>query len=161
MAWIAAMEHEGPTALILSRQPLEDLNHKGPLEDALRGAYIVKQETTDTVEYLLIATGSEVQLALEVASELGEGARVVSMPSWELFEKQSKLYKKNLLKGKIKVSIEAGVEQGWHKYIGDDGIAIALTEFGECGSIADLKSHFGYTKEQILNKLLKLILASE
>lgn len=156
MAWIAAMEHEGPTAIILSRQPLEELNHNCPIEDTLCGAYIVKQERTENVEYLLIATGSEVQLAIEVANELGRGVRVVSMPSWELFEKQSKAYKKELLKGKIKVSIEAGVEQGWHKYIGAEGIAIAISEFGECGSISDLKAHFGYTKEQILKKIMQL-----
>lgn len=156
MAWIAAMEHEGPTAIVLSRQPLEELNHKSPIEDALCGAYIIKREGTETVEYLLIANGSEVQLAIEVANELGDGARVVSMPSWELFEKQSKSYKKALLKGKIKVSIEAGAEQGWHKYIGADGIAIAISDFGECGSISDLKSHFGYTKEQVIKKIMQL-----
>ncbi len=156
MAWIAAMEHEGPTALILSRQPLSELHHNGPIEDALRGAYIIKQEEDEAIDYLLIATGSEVQLALEVAAELGPATRVVSMPSWELFEKQPKAYRKALLKGKIKVSIEAGGEQGWHKYIGSDGLAIAVSEFGQCGSISDLRTHFGYTKEQILKKIAEL-----
>jgi transketolase len=153
MAWIAALEHEGPTALILSRQPLVELCHKDPLENALRGAYIVKREETETVEYLLIATGSEVYLALEVAEELGSAARVVSMPSWELFEKQPKSYKQDILKGRMKISIEAGVEQGWHKYIGSDGIAIAISEFGKCGSISELKTHFGFSKEHILKKI--------
>jgi transketolase len=155
MAWIAAIENEGPTALILSRQPLQPLNYTGPIENVLRGAYIIKQEEEETVEYLLIATGSEVELALEVASELGPSTRVVSMPSWELFEKQTKAYRESLLQGKIKVSIEAGGEQGWHKYIGSSGLAIALSEFGECGAIADLKTHFGYTKEQILKKIMQ------
>lgn len=153
MAWIAALEYNGPTALILSRQPLPELNCYEPIENALRGAYIIKQEENDTVKYLLIATGSEVHLALEVADELGAATRVISMPSWELFEKQPSAYKQALLKGEIKVSIEAGSEQGWHKYIGSEGIAIALYEFGECGSIEDLKSHFGYTKKQILQKI--------
>ncbi len=61
-----------------------------------------------------------------------------------------------MLKGKIKISIEAGAEQGWHKYIGSDGIAIAISEFGECGSIPDLKAHFVYTKEQIVKKSMQL-----
>ncbi len=159
MAWIAALEHEGPTALILSRQPLIELNHIGSKEDALHGAYIIKQEEVEAIDYLLIATGSEVQLALEVASELGPATRVVSMPSFELFEKQPNAYKKALLKGNLKVSIEAGSEQGWHKYIGSDGIAIAVSEFGEGGSIPDLKKHFGYTKEQILKKITQLKLS--
>jgi len=153
MAWIAALKYEGPTALILSRQPLQELNHSGTIEDALRGAYIIKSEETENIDYLLIATGSEVKLALEVAEELGPSTRVVSMPSWELFEKQPQAYKKELLKGKLKISIEAGIEQGWHKYIGSNGIAIAISEFGECGSIQDLKTHFGLTKEQIISRI--------
>lgn len=153
MAWIAGLEYEGPTALILSRQPLPELTHDNSIDDALCGAYILKEGETEEVEYLIIATGSEVKLALEVACELGKGARVVSMPSWELFEKQSKAYRQDLLRGRIKISIEAGSEQGWHKYIGSDGIAIAVSTFGECGSIADLQTHFGYTKELILKKI--------
>jgi len=111
MAWITALEHEGPTALILSRQPLPALNHDGRVEDALCGAYVIKREQIEPVEYLLIATGSEVQLALEVAKDLGPATRVVSMPSWELFEKQPSTYKKALLRGKIKISIEAGSDK--------------------------------------------------
>jgi transketolase len=123
------------------------------MEEALKGAYIIKHEETETIDHLLIATGSEVQLALEVAEELGASTRVISMPSWELFEKQPKAYKDALLKGRLKISIEAGIDQGWHKYIGSDGIAIAISEFGECGSISDLREHFGYTKEQIIKKI--------
>ncbi|MBA2727299.1 MAG: hypothetical protein H0U49_03895 [Parachlamydiaceae bacterium] len=155
MAWIAALEYKGPTALILSRQPLSEINHNGSIKNALKGAYIIKHEETDVIEHLLLATGSEVQLALEVARELGPATRVVSMPSWELFDKQSNAYKKALLQGNFKVSIEAGIEQGWHKYIGSNGIAIALSEFGECGSITDLQKHFGYTTKQILNKIMQ------
>jgi transketolase len=154
-AWIAALEYSGPTAMILSRQPLPELNYDKTLEDVLKGAYIIKRENSSTVKYLLLATGSEVQLALEVAEELGPATRVVSMPSWELFEKQTDEYKKSILRGELKVSIEAGIEQGWHKYIGSEGISIALSSFGECGSIEDLKTHFGYTKEKIVNKIMK------
>ncbi len=155
MAWIAALEYEGPTALILSRQPLLDINHSCSIEDALKGAYIIKEAETENIEYLILATGSEVQLAIDVAKELGPGSRVVSMPSWELFEKQTKAYKEFLLKGNLKISIEAGIDQGWHKYIDSKGIAIALSEFGECGSIADFQEHFGYTKEKIVNKIIQ------
>lgn len=151
-AWIAAIEYEGPTAIILTRQPLPK-QHCSSLEGALKGAYIIRHEETEIIEYLLLATGSEVQLALEIAQELGPAARVVSMPSWELFEKQPVEYKKDLLQGAIKISIEAGVEQGWHKYIGAEGLAICLSEFGECGSIEDLKEHFGYNKTKILNRI--------
>lgn len=152
-AWITALEYQGPTAIILSRQPIPKINDQTSTKQALKGAYVLKYETADTIEYLLLATGSEVPLALEVAKELGATTRVVSMPSWEIFEKQESAYKEELLQGKLKVSIEAGIEQGWHKYIGADGIAISLSEFGECGGIEDIKAHFGYTKEQILNRI--------
>lgn len=154
-AWIAALEYQGPSAIILSRQPLSELPQSS-LEGALKGAYIIKSEESGSIEYLLLATGSEVQLALEIAEELGPTARVVSMPSWELFEMQSEEYKEALLQGELKVSIEAGIEQGWHKYIGSDGIAISLSEFGECGSVEDLKRHFGYTKEQVIKKIMQV-----
>jgi transketolase len=153
MCWLAALLHDGPTALILSRQPLKELPARSYAEGVGRGAYIVHKETAQEVEYLIVATGSEVHLALEVAAELGSTARVVSMPSWELFEKQPASYKKEILKGKIKVSIEAGVEQGWHKYIGSDGIAISLSSFGESASAEDLTERFGYTKESIINRI--------
>lgn len=110
------------------------------------------------VDYLLLATGSEVHLAFEVAKELGPTTRVVSTPSWELFEIQPFLYKKMILQGKVKISVEAGVDQGWHKYIGADGIAISLAWFGESGSASDLAERFGYTKEAIVNKIRATIL---
>lgn len=155
MSWLAALLHEGPTALILSRQPLKELLAKPYEEGVGRGAYVIRQETTEEVDYLLIATGSEVHLALEVAEELGLAARVISMPSWELFEKQPLSYKKTLLQGKIKISIEAGIDQGWHKYIGADGIAISLSSFGESGASCDLAKRFGYTKEAIVHKIMR------
>ena len=116
------------------------------------------KEENEEVDYLLIATGSELHVALEVAKELGPTSRVVSMPSWELFEKQHHSYKRELLRGNLKVSIEAGTDQGWHKYIGSDGIAVSLTAFGESGSPADIAARFGYTKEKILSKIKSKIL---
>ncbi|MES2200269.1 MAG: transketolase [Chlamydiota bacterium] len=155
MSWLAALLHDGPTAIILSRQPLKELEPRSYSEGVGRGAYILQKEVGTRVDYLLLATGSEVHLALEVAKELGSNARVVSMPSWELFEQQPLSYKKELLRGKIKISIEAGVDQGWHKYIGSDGIAISLTGFGESGSASEVVTRFGYTKEAILKKILR------
>lgn len=92
-------------------------------------------------------------LALEVAKELGKSTRVVSMPSWELFDEQPLAYKHHILQGEVKISIEAGVDQGWHKYVGADGIVISLGWFGESGSPTDLAHHFGYTKGAILKKI--------
>lgn len=155
MAWVAALLHEGPTAIILSRQPLNACTSSSYAEGVGRGAYILQKETGDKIDYLLIATGSEVHLALEVAKDLGGATRVVSMSSWELFEQQPLAYKKMLLQGAVKVSIEAGVEQGWHKYIGIEGIAISLKWFGESGSATDLGNRFGYTKEAILKRILE------
>lgn len=156
-AWIAALAYSGPTALIFSRQPLAGLDGRSSVEGALKGAYIIKHEESDFIEYLLLATGSEVSLALEVAQELGPAARVVSMPSWELFEQQTEEYKEALLQGEMKISIEAGIAQGWHQYIGTDGLAISLSEFGACGSIEDLQAYFGYTKTAILNKIKQIV----
>lgn len=153
MSWLAALQQEGPTALILSRQPLKELPATPYKEGVGRGAYIIRKEATEQVDYLLLATGSEVHLAIEVAEELGPGTRVVSMPSWELFEKQPTSYKKAILQGKTKISIEAGIEQGWHKYIGAEGIAIAIHGFGESGSASDLAKRYGLTKESILCRI--------
>ncbi len=160
MSWLAALSHEGPTAIVLSRQPLGELSFRPYAEGVGRGAYILHKEIGNTVDYLLLATGSEVHLALAVAEELGPTARVVSMPSWELFERQPPSYKREILKGKRKISIEAGIDQGWHKYIGADGIAIALSWFGESGSASDLAERFGYTKEAILRKIAEKELES-
>ena len=153
MAWIVALRHQGPSALILSRQPLPALSVHSFSEGLSKGAYIIKKESCLPVEYLLIATGSEVCLALQIAEELGENTRVISMPSWELFERQPVSYKQSLLQGKIKVSIEAGIDQGWHKYIGSDGLAIAIDSFGESGSPDDLAERFGYTETAIIQKI--------
>lgn len=153
MSWLAALHHQGPSALILSRQPLPELPPHSYEEGVSKGAYIIKKEDEGKIDYLLTATGSEVHLALEVAQELKGNVRVLSMPSWELFERQPLSYRKALLQGKLKISIEAGVDQGWHKYIGADGIAISLSWFGESGSALDVAKRFGYTKEAILEKI--------
>lgn len=160
MAWMAALQFNGPTAIILSRQNLPDfIGTKVPYDQGLgRGAYIVKKEKTKP-DFTLIATGSELNLAINVADELekmGKFVRVISMPSWELFEKQKPEYKENLLGGSIgtRVSIEAGVDLGWHKYIGRDGISICLERFGASAPASVLAKEYGFTVEDILERIL-------
>jgi len=160
MAWIAALRYRGPTAFSLSRQSLPELKETDVsfAEGLGRGAYIIRKEKTNP-DYTLIATGSEVSLALDVARELeklGKQVRVISMPCWELFEKQGQEYKENLLGGNIgkRVSIEAGIEHGWHKYIGIDGIAISVDTFGLSAPGQALKEEFGFTVPSILERIL-------
>jgi transketolase len=123
------------------------------------GSYVI-QELEGSCDFTLIATGSEVSLALEVAKELvthKKKARVVSMPCMDLFDKQQVAYKNKVLRpheGK-RVSIEAGVSFGWHKYVGDQGITIAIDRFGESAPASDLAQFFGLTASQIVDKLFK------
>ena len=107
---------------------------------------------------MLVATGSEVSLAVEVRKALedqGIGADVVSMPSWELFAEQAVAYRSDLLPaGVLKVSIEAGVTLGWERHIGGDGLAIGLDRFGASAPAKDLFKHFGFTAEAIVPQIL-------
>lgn len=160
MAWIAALKYKGPTALILSRQNLKTLIETDvSYEDGLsKGAYIVKKEKNKP-DFTIFATGSEVELALEVTSKLiqmDKDVRVVSFPSFDIFEKQSQKYKDSILKGPLGkcVSIEAGVEFGWHKYIGKEGIAISVNTFGVSAPMDDLKEKFNFTVDKIVQELI-------
>ncbi len=161
MAWIAALKYQGPTAILLSRQALPDLEvTRKPYSEGMgRGAYILKREKK-TPDYTLFATGSEVSLALDVAIALehqGQSVRVVSMPCWEIFEAQDVAYRHSIVGGNLgkRVSIEAGVSLGWHQWIGMDGIAISMETFGESAPQSDLAAEFGFTVDAILNKLHK------
>jgi len=161
MAWIAALKHIGPTAIVLSRQKIEEVEktHVSFAEGLGRGAYIVKKEKKKC-DFTLFATGSELTLAIEVAEELekeGRDVRIVSFPCFKLFERQEESYKKAILDGDlgIRVSIEAGSSFGWHKYIGREGIAISVDEFGISAPMKEIKKKFGFTKDQIVKKLLK------
>lgn len=159
MAWMAAWLYQGPTAIILSRQNLPDLIGTAvPYAEGMgRGAYIVRREKSKP-DFTLVATGSELALALNVAEELeglGKSVRVISMPCWELFEKQDKAYQSSLFGGEgKKVSIEAGVDLGWHKYIGSSGISISLDRFGASAPASALAKEFGFTVDAILERIL-------
>lgn len=162
MAWIAALKYKGPTAIILSRQNLPDLEStKVRYDQGMgRGAYIVKKEK-GRPDFTLFSTGSELSLAMEVAESLekiGKHVRVVSMPCWALFEKQSEEYKKSVVDGDlgVRVAIEAASEFGWHKYIGRDGIAICMEGFGHSAPAPDLAQEFGFTVDAIVERLLNV-----
>jgi len=160
-AWLFALEAKQPTAIILSRQNLPELaaTKRTLKEGVAKGAYVV-HEVEGHADFTLIATGSEVALAIEVAKGLAshhKKARVVSMPCMDLFDKQEESYRKSVLRPEhgIRVSIEAGVSFGWHKYVGDRGITIAIDRFGESAPASELAKLFGFTAPQIIEKLMK------
>jgi len=160
MSWVAALNYQGPTAIILSRQALPDIKGTDiPYNQGMgRGAYIVKKETTPP-NFTLFATGSELSLAIDVATALekrGKSVRVVSMPCWEIFEKQDDVYKASIVGGNIgkRVSIEAATSFGWHKWIGHEGISISIETFGESAPQSDLALEFGFNVDAILDRLL-------
>lgn len=160
-AWLFAASAKQPTALILSRQNLKELasTKKSLQEGLLKGAYVL-EEVEGKADFTLIATGSEVELAMSVAEVLkqhGKKARVVSMPCMDLFEKQEPSYQQNVLRrGEgMRVSIEAGISFGWHKWIGDNGVAIAVDRFGESAPASELAKLFGFTAVQVVERLLK------
>lgn len=140
-----------PIVLALSRQNLPQLENSS--REVNKGAYIIKKEEGE-LEKIVIATGSEVSLALE-ASEGLKGVRVVSMPSMELFDAQSSDYKEEILPSNItkRISIEALSSFGWHKYIGMKGMAISIDTFGASGKGSEVFERFGFTKENIRRKI--------
>jgi transketolase len=160
MAWLAALRYSGPTALILSRQNLLELSETEVSYDegVGKGAYIIIREKKKPL-FTLIATGSEVGLAVDVAKALekiGKPTRVISMPCWEIFEKQSEEYKNSVIGGDIgkRVCIEAATSFGWHKWVGPDGIMISVDRFGESAPYSDLTIEFGFNVDAILHRLL-------
>jgi len=163
-AWKAAIENrKGPVALALTRQglPVIDRTKYAPAEGTLKGAYVLK-DSHGTPDLILIASGSEVSLALSAADELDKkeiNTRVVSFPSWELFEMQGDDYKESVLPKNVKARlvIEAGIKQGWEKYIGDEGKAITIDKFGASAPAKILFEKYGFTVENVVAKGLELI----
>lgn len=157
ISWLAALKNtDKPTALILSRQGLPNFERNDSQIDQMqRGGYIL-YEPKNSPELVLIATGSEVELAMQVALELAENTptRVVSMPCTERFDAQSEDYKTQVLGSDIKrVAIEASHADWWRKYVGLSGEVIGMNSFGESAPGSVLFDHFGFTKEKIISKL--------
>lgn len=158
--WYTALTSKtSPTGLILTRQTLPNLEGTG--RGALKGGYVVRKETKQ-LQIILMASGSEVQLAYKAASIIEEkenvGVRVVSMPSWELFEKQSEEYKAEVFPKEIRkrVAVEAGSSFGWHKYVGLDGSVISIDGFGASAPANLLFEKFNFTVEHVVAEALKL-----
>ncbi|WP_394555268.1 transketolase (plasmid) [Priestia aryabhattai] len=156
-AWAYSLsKKDEPVALVLSRQNLEVFEEtKGNVEALSKGAYVLK-EAEGTPEVILIATGSEVELAVKAREELIKqglkGVRVVAMPSWELFEKQPKEYKESILPRSVKnrVAIEMGTTLGWERYVGLDGAIVGIDTFGASGPGAEVLNYFGFTVDNVV-----------
>lgn len=163
-AWRVALEHKGgPVTLVLSRQdlPVLDQEKYGSAEGVEKGAYILSDSEGEP-DIILIATGSEVVLILEAQEKLkaeGVKARVISMPSWELFEKQDAAYKESIFPKNLKkrLSVEAGSTLGWHKYVTDEGYVLGMTTFGESAPAKELYEFFGFTVENIVKQAKAVI----
>ena len=159
-AWYSAItSKETPTALVLTRQNLPQLEGSG--KEALKGAYIIKESTKAVPDMILMASGSEVSLCLEAAKQLlekGIDARVVSMPCLDLFEEQSKEYKASVLPNGVRkrLAVEALSGFGLDRYVGLDGKIIAMEGFGASGPQDKLFKKFGFTVENVVNTALEL-----
>src|SRR6202011_5320304 len=145
------MKHE-PVVLILSRQALPTLDRSklAPASGLRRGAYVLSDATNGKPDVLLIGTGSEVSLCLGAQEELkkqGVEARVISMPSWKLFEDQDEAYRESVIPSGIKarVSVEQAARFGWERYVGIEGVRIGMRTFGESAPLQKLVKKFGFT----------------
>ncbi len=160
-AWMYAVENEcGPTGLVLTRQNLPQM--EGSSKDALKGGYIIAESEKAVPDAIIIASGSEVSLAVNAKEELkksGIDVRVVSMPSMELFDKQSAEYKESVLPNAVRkrVAVEALSDFGWYKYVGLDGKVIAMEGFGASGPAATLFEHFGFTVDNVVKTVKEVV----
>jgi transketolase len=155
VAWAAAVERSnGPTSLVLSRQNVAGVKHDEAHFDLIRKGGYVFSCVGSTPDLILIATGSELDLAIKAAAELnaaGTKTRVVSMPSTNVFDRQDQAYRDSVLVPGVKrVAIEAGVTDFWRKYVGLDGAVVGIDTFGESAPGGVLFKHFGFTVENVV-----------
>ncbi len=158
-AWVSAMSGNEPTVLVLTRQGLPQYENSG--EEALKGGYVL-EDCTGTPDVLLMGTGSEIDLCIKAKAALeakGVKARVVSMPCFEEFEKQTAEYKESVLPAKVRarVAVEAGCPYSWYKYVGTQGETVCMTSFGASAPAGVLFPHFGFTVENVVEKALASI----
>ena len=163
-AWRAALTHRGPTCLILTRQnlPILDRTRAQPGGGAEHGAYVLSEAAGGQPQALLIATGSEVSVAMgaqTILQEKGVRARVVSMPSWELFDAQPQAYRDAVLPPAVtaRLAVEAGSPLGWFKYVGLQGAVVGMTRFGASAPAKILFEQFGFTPENVAAQAIKLV----
>lgn len=158
--WEIALGHRtGPSSLIFSRQPLEPVRTDGGANRSRRGAYILAEAEGGSRRATILATGSEVSLAVKARARLqadGVPTAVVSMPSWELFESQDEAYRREVIgAGTVRVAVEAAVRLGWDRYIGEEGGFVGMSTFGASGADTDLWKHFGITPERVVEEVRK------
>ncbi|HGH5542064.1 TPA: transketolase [Staphylococcus pseudintermedius] len=163
VAWKVAVESNGtPTALVLTRQglPVLDVEESTVEEGVRKGAYVVF-ETEKSPEYVLLASGSEVSLTVDVAKALeeqGKGVRVISMPNWNAFENQSKAYQDEILLPHVekRVAVEMAASLGWHKYVGMNGVVVGIDRYGASAPGDLVVEKYGFTKDNVLAEIEKL-----
>ena len=165
VAWEVALERrEGPTALVLSRQglPVLDRSQLGPADGLRRGGYVLREAASGGPEAIIVATGSEVHIALEgaeVLSKQGVETRVVALPSWELFEVQDLAYQQAVFPQglRARVALEAGATLGWERYVGDEGVVIGVDHFGASAPAGVLYKEFGLTADNVVASVLRVL----
>jgi len=164
-AWRFALQHkEGPVALALTRQglPILDRNEYASADGLHRGGYVLSDDGGKQPDIILMASGSEVHIAIEAARKLKEkgiSVRLVSMPSWELFDKQTEKYRDQVLPPEInaRVAIEAGATQGWHRYLGHKAEVVGIDHFGASAPYKVLYEKFGITADRVVEKASRLL----
>jgi len=160
-AWRTILNQRGPACLVLSRQalPTFDRTKCAPASDLAHGAYVLADPEGGAPQVILMGTGSEVQLCMEAQRKLatqGVRARVVSMPSWELFEAQPPDYRESVLPAHLtaRVAVEAAAPMGWDRYVGPKGEVLAMHRFGASAPIKDVMPRFGFTSDHVVDAAL-------
>ncbi len=164
-AWKAALRNKaGPTALVLTRQklPVLDRTQYAPVKSVQRGGYVLWQAEEGTPDVILIGTGSETHIALDagkILADEGINARVVSLPSWELFDKQPAEYRDSVLPSQVRarVAIEAGIALGWEHYVGLDGAVVGMSSFGASAPAPVLYDKFRLTAGNVVAQAKALL----
>ena len=165
VAWRVAIERRGgPVALALTRQvlPVIDRSKYASAEGLTRGGYVLANTPPTSPEIILIASGSEVAVALEAFEKLaaeGIAARVVSLPSWDIFERQPQAYKDEVLPPEVttRLAIEAAAPLGWDRYVGPKGVVIGMTRYGASAPYKVLAEKFGFTAANVIQRAKELL----
>jgi transketolase len=162
-AWAFAVQQDRPSLLVLTRQAVAHLDRSNAKEPGIaKGAYVLSEATGGSPDVILIGTGSEVQLCVKAQEKLnqyGVRARVVSMPSWDLFEAQDGAYRESVLPRAVRkrVAVEAASPLGWHRWVGDEGSIIGVTTYGASAPGDEILKHYGFTPEHVTAEALRLL----